>query len=234
MGLSYWKEKRERTRASGSHNPMTTLLFVRHGETEWNRIGRWQGHADIPLADEGRQQAAMLAERLIADSQPIDLIYASDLGRALETAQIVAVALGQPVHPLVELREMHLGRWSGLTSAEIRARYAADWDAFERGVDFRRGEHGETQADFRARVATVMERLVEEHPGQHLLVVTHGGTIRAAIYYVQQRLGVSEEIFIGNTSITEIAVRDGQYEIVRANDRSHLGVEHPVAEKQAL
>jgi probable phosphoglycerate mutase len=213
---------------------MTTLFFVRHGETEWNRIGRWQGHADIPLSEEGRQQAAILAERFVAEQEQFDHIYASDLGRALETAQIIAGALGMPVHPLIELREMHLGGWSGLTSAEIRAQYADDWDAFERGVDFRRGEHGESLADIRARIAAVIERLVAEHPGQRLLVVTHGGTIRAAMHYIQQRTGEVQEIFIGNTSITEIDVQDGQYTIVRANDRTHLDPAEHVAEKRAL
>lgn len=215
---------------------MTTLFFVRHGETEWNRIGRWQGHADIPLTEEGKQQAATLAERFVTEGEQFDHIYASDLGRALETAQIIAAALHMPVHPLIELREMHLGGWSGLTSDEIRSRYASDWDAFERGVDFRRGEHGESLADIRARVTAVIERLVGEHPGQRLLVVTHGGTIRAAMHYVQQRTGEVKEIFIGNTSVTEITVQDGQYTIVRANDRAHLelGTEEHIAEKRAL
>jgi broad specificity phosphatase PhoE len=213
---------------------MTTLFFVRHGETEWNRVGRWQGHADIPLSEEGKQQAATLGERFVTERQEFDHIYASDLGRALQTAQIVAAALGMPVHPLIELREMHLGGWSGLTSAEIRTQYADDWEAFERGEDFRRGEHGESLADIRARIAEVIERLVAEHPGQRLLVVTHGGTIRAAMHYIQQRTGDSTEIFIGNTSVTEIKIEDGRYEIVRANDRSHLGIEESVAEKRAV
>jgi broad specificity phosphatase PhoE len=230
----YWKEKRERTRACGSHKDMTTLIFVRHGETEWNRIGRWQGHTDVPLTEEGKQQAVALAERFVDEKQHFDHVYASDLGRALETAQIVAAALGRPVHPLIELREMHLGGWSGLTSDEIRARYAADWDAFERGVDFRRGEHGESLADLRARVAAVIERLVRDHPGERLLIVTHGGTIRAAIHYVEQYTGPSPHTHIGNTSITEITVSDGRYEIVRANDHAHVALAQPVGEKQAL
>lgn len=213
---------------------MTTLFFVRHGETEWNRIGRWQGHADIPLADEGRQQAAVLAEHFVSKHQQFDHIYASDLGRALETAQIIGIKLHMPVHPVIELRELHLGGWSGLTSTEIRERYASDWDAFERGIDFQRGEHGESLADIRTRVADVIERLVSDHPDQRLLIVTHGGTIRAAIHYVQQRTGAFEEVFIGNTSVTEIAVQDDQYTIIRANDQSHLDIEAQVAEKRAV
>ncbi len=213
---------------------MTTLFFVRHGETEWNRIGRWQGHADIPLTAQGREQAVLLAERFAAEGQTFDHIYASDLGRAFDTAQIIASALGMPVHPLIELREMHLGNWSGLTSTEIKARYADDWDAFERGIDFRRGAHGETIAEIRERVAALIEKLVVEHPAQQLLIVSHGGTIRTAMQYVQQQTGDSTDIFIGNTSVTEIRVENGHYTIVRANDRTHLSLEDQAIERRSL
>src|SRR3712207_2534231 len=110
---------------------MTTLVFVRHGETDWNRVGRWQGHADIPLSTAGREQAAALAARFLREGRRFDHVYASDLGRAFETAQIIASTLKLPVHPLIELREMHIGAWSGLTSEEIRTRYPREWSLYE-------------------------------------------------------------------------------------------------------
>ncbi len=202
---------------------MTTLFLIRHGETEWNRNGRWQGHADIPLSDEGRDQAKRLAQRLVAEGQQFDQIYASDLGRAFETASIIAGAFGLPVHPLIELREIHIGTWSGLTSTEIRTRFPDEWALFEAKRDFPRGTHGETMADFRGRAARVVVDLVRKHPGERLLIVTHGGVVRAMLHYVSSFTGESHEIHIENTSITELHFQDGRPHVVRSNDAAHLG-----------
>src|SRR5688572_30474192 len=102
---------------------MTTILLIRHGETEWNRNGRWQGHADIPLSQAGREQAQALAQRLVSEGAFFDHLYASDLCRAFETAQVVGRALNIPVHPFSPLREINVGSWSGLTRAEIIERF---------------------------------------------------------------------------------------------------------------
>ena len=88
---------------------MTTLLLARHGETDWNRARRWQGHADRPLTDRGRAQAAALAERL-ADIA-LDAVYSSDLRRARDTAEAVAAIQGVDVVELAELREVNVGSW---------------------------------------------------------------------------------------------------------------------------
>src|SRR3712207_5098434 len=127
---------------------MTTSVLIRHGETEWNRSGRWQGHADVPLSAEGRRQGRLLAAYLKQEGEPFAAVYASDLGRAVETAEIVARDLGVAVEPLVDLREMHIGAWSGMTTDESRTRYADAWVLHDGGVDFRRGDHGETWAEF--------------------------------------------------------------------------------------
>jgi broad specificity phosphatase PhoE len=201
---------------------MTTLVLVRHGETEWNRNGRWQGHTNVPLSAAGREQARRLAERLKAEGAMFDHIYASDLHRAFETAEIIATALGLAVHPLIELREIDIGAWSGLTSDEIRARYAEEWAFHEQGTDFRRGGHGETLQEFQTRVARVADQLVRTHPGQRLLVATHGGTVRALLHYVAQLTGYGMDTPIGNTSLTEVVFEDGTVRIVRANDTAHL------------
>ena len=201
---------------------MTTLVLVRHGETEWNRTGRWQGHADVPLSAEGRRQARYLAAALRLEGAVFDHIYASDLGRALETAQIVGDALNLPVHPLVELREIDIGGWSGLTSDEIRAAHPDEWTRFENDADFRRGVHGETMAEFRARVGKVLDHLVETHRGQRLLIVTHGGSIRAALRHLDPPGATLDAAPIGNTSVTEITLENGTAALVRANDISHL------------
>ena len=100
---------------------MTKLLLVRHGETDWNRHGRWQGGSDTQLNDLGREQARALAEELDGE---IDVLYSSDLARARETAEIVAAKLGLEVRLDPRLRERGFGSWEGLTTIEIEERFA--------------------------------------------------------------------------------------------------------------
>lgn len=200
---------------------MTTLVLIRHGETEWNRIGRWQGHADVPLSDLGREQARRVAARLRAEEQRFDHIYASDLARAFETAGIIASALELPVHPLIELREMHVGAWSGMTRDEIRVKYPEQWSLYTGGGDGPRGGHGETNEALRARVVGILERLVRDHPEQRLLVVSHGGPIRTLVSHIERLTGLPTDLQIDNTSITEIRFAGAIPQIVRVNDAAH-------------
>ena len=145
---------------------MTTILLARHGETEWNRIGRWQGWADPPLNEKGRGQARELAEQLRA--VPFDAVYSSDLRRAHETAVIVAEPHDVPVVVDPGLREVDIGSWSGLTWSEIEKRFP----------DGRRPD-GETREQHVARVLAAVERAARSHAGGRILLVTHGGTMRA-------------------------------------------------------
>lgn len=139
---------------------MTTLLLVRHGETDWNAEGRLQGHTDRPLNETGRRQARQLAERLAGER--IDAIYASDLGRAKETAEIVGERLGLTVVIDTDLREKNWGNWEGLTGDE------------RVHVEF----EGESTEEHRTRIVRAVKRIAERHPDQRIVVVTHGGSLR--------------------------------------------------------
>ena len=139
---------------------MATLLLVRHGETDWNASGRLQGHTDRPLNDYGRRQARELADRLSDDG--IAAIYASDLSRAKETAEIVGARLGLPVVVDADLRERNWGSWEGLTPSE------RDAVAFE----------GETPQEHRDRLMRAVRRIAARHPAERVVVVTHGGSMR--------------------------------------------------------
>lgn len=139
---------------------MTTLLLVRHGETDWNADGRLQGQTDRPLNDFGRHQARELAEEL-ADEQ-LDAVYASDLSRARETAEILGEQLGLAAVLDPDLREKDWGTWEGLTSVE-RDR-----------VEF----VGESTQEHAERMLRALRRIAERHPGGRVLVVTHGGSLR--------------------------------------------------------
>ena len=161
------------TRASLSHVTTTRLLLARHGETDWNRTGRWQGQADPPLNDAGRRQAAALAEQLVGDG--VAAIYSSDLRRASETARVVGDRLGLPVVERPDLREIDVGSWSGLTRDEVRERFP---DGFARWLDGEIGHDGESREQLTTRVVAAIERIAAEQAGGTVLVVTHGGAIR--------------------------------------------------------
>lgn len=139
---------------------MTTILLVRHGETDWNREQRFQGHADPSLNDLGRTQARELAESLAGDA--LDAVYASDLRRAYETAEIVGARFGLSVGQEAGLREIDVGSWQGLTRAEIDGR---EWD-------------GESYDQHRGRVLPALQQIADRHPDGRVLVVSHGGTLR--------------------------------------------------------
>jgi broad specificity phosphatase PhoE len=152
----------------------TRLLLARHGETDWNRVGRWQGHADPPLNDAGRRQARALAAEVERDG--VAAVYSSDLRRASETAHVVADRLGLPVVEDPGLREIDVGSWSGLTRVEVRDRYP---EGFARWLQGEIGHDGETREELTDRVLGAVQRIAAAHEGETVLVVTHGGAIRA-------------------------------------------------------
>ena len=153
---------------------MATVLLARHGESDWNVERRWQGHADRPLTERGREQARALAERL--RSTTLEAVYSSDLRRARETALAVAAAQGLDVALVPALREVDVGSWSGLTLAEAATRFP---EGVRRWLDGRPGwDDGETYEEMGARVLAAVRRIASEHPDAPVLVVSHGGPIR--------------------------------------------------------
>jgi broad specificity phosphatase PhoE len=153
---------------------VTTLLLARHGETDWNSERRWQGHADRPLNDRGREQARELAASL---DGTVAAIYSSDLQRARETAEIVGATLGLPVVLDASLREVDVGEWSGLVHTEIESRYPEGFARWRQGLHG--WEQGESYDDMGVRVVAALLAIAARHPGETVLVVSHGGAIRA-------------------------------------------------------
>jgi broad specificity phosphatase PhoE len=191
---------------------VTTLLLVRHGETDWNRDGRWQGHADEPLNQRGREQARALADELGAESAAA--VYSSDLARAHETAEIIAARLGLPVAVDSRLREVDIGGWSGLTTAEIQTRFpekVARWRNADPSHSF---DGGESYAEMGERVVAALEEIAANHPDEQILVVLHGGPVRAVlahaagITYEEQR---HRREHLDNCGYVRIEVRDGVF-----------------------
>ena len=154
---------------------MTTLLLARHGETDWNRDGRFQGHADPMLNELGRRQAQELGLRL--RSEQIDAIWSSDLGRAKQTAFYIASQFAMPVRLSGELREMNVGSWSGFTREEIAERWPAEYTLWrETGRGWPDGENFDAMQQ---RVVDAILGIAAAHAGRQVLVVTHGGPMRA-------------------------------------------------------
>jgi broad specificity phosphatase PhoE len=166
---------------------VTTVHLARHGESDWNAAGRWQGHADRPLTELGRRQAAELAERLAC--VPLDAVYSSDLRRARETAEPVAKRHRLEVTVLRSLREVDVGAWSGLSRPEVERRFP---EAFARWRGGGQGwEDGETYEQMTERVVGAVLEIAAAHPGGEVLVVAHGGPIRA-LHAVALGLDISE------------------------------------------
>ncbi len=160
----------------------TRLLVLRHGQSEWNATGRWQGRADIALDATGRHQAHAAADVL----GTFDSIWSSDLQRAMETAAIIAARLGiGPVLVDGRLAETDVGPWQGLTHAEIEA----GWPGYVAGD--RRPPEAEPLADVVARVSASLAGIAARCPGGEVLVISHAGvlrTMRAALGETPQRL----------------------------------------------
>jgi broad specificity phosphatase PhoE len=186
---------------------VSTLLLVRHGETDWNRDGRWQGHSDTHLNDSGREQAARLADEL----DGVDVIYSSDLARARETAEIVAERVDLPVHLDPRLRERSFGAWEGKTGPEIESEFAAahaKWLAGGPGAD-----DAEPFAEFAARVESFLAEVVARHPDETVLIVAHGGSIRVIHARAQGLDYVRDHRLIPgvpNCTVARYAARDGK------------------------
>jgi broad specificity phosphatase PhoE len=189
---------------------VTTLILVRHGETDWNRDRRWQGHADTPLNERGRAQARGVAAEL-AD-EDVAAVYASDLARARETADIIASRLRRTVEVDARLREVDVGGWSGLTLREIESRFPDDVERWLAGDPTHAFDGGESYAAMGARVLGAINDIAARHPDDQVVVVLHGGPIRsllahaAGITYEEQR---HRRAHLDNCGLVRVVVRDG-------------------------
>jgi broad specificity phosphatase PhoE len=187
---------------------VTTLILARHGETDWNRDGRFQGHSDTSLNERGREQARALAE----DVDGVEVVYSSDLKRAVETAEVVAERLGLEVTVDSRLRERGFGAWEGLTRAEIEASFREDFDRWRTGDGFG-AQDAESHEAFAARIEAFLADVLERHPEETVLVIAHGGSIRvvqavaSGLDYLQDRRSIGAS---ANCSLARYAAREGK------------------------
>ena len=158
---------------------MTKIIFVRHGQTEWNVLGRYQGQTDVALSPLGIEQAEKLAAHFPVDK--IEAVYSSDLARAMKTASCVADRFGLTVEPRPELRELNFGDWEGLTYDEIVAKWPDALENFFQHPDVLEIPHGESFPKLRERALACVEEIVSRHPDQTVAVFAHGAILRTIL-----------------------------------------------------
>jgi probable phosphoglycerate mutase len=200
---------------------VTRLLVIRHGETAWNRETRIQGHIDIPLNATGRWQARQVAQAL--QDEGLHAVYSSDLQRAQDTAQAIAQASGVALVVDVQLRERHFGSLEGLTQDEItqtRPDEARRW----RERDPAYGpDGGETLQAFYDRCVGALTRLAQQHPGQTIAVVAHGGVLDC-FYRAANRVALHAPRTwkVTNASINRLIYHPEGFAMLSWADNRHL------------
>lgn len=202
----------------------TTLILIRHGETEWNRARRIQGHLDSALTAEGIAQALACAQRLAPEK--IDAVFVSDLGRARHTAEILTAERPLPVTVDASLRERCFGSGEGLTYAEVEDQYPQMFaQAGLVDSEFTLPD-GESRAVFHARVQSAIKRLAAANAGRCTLVVTHGGVLGVIYRWLNDMpIASALRIAIPNVAYNRIVVEPGGWKINVWADTSHLAVD---------
>ena len=202
---------------------MTKVVFIRHGQTEWNVNGRYQGQSDVPLSPTGKEQARLLAKNFPVAH--IDAIYASDLSRAMFTAQAVADKFNLPVQLEPAFRELCFGDWEGLTYAEITSQWSDAMSNFINHPDIMDIPNGENFPEVQARAMKRLNEIIALHEGQTIVITAHGAVLRtiltAALHMPLQYLWSIRQF---NTAINIVRYdQDANPTIELLNGNSHLG-----------
>ncbi len=158
----------------------TTIILVRHGQTEWNRIERFRGRADVPLNATGHQQAEAVASRMSGLSN-VAMIYSSPLSRCLNTAAPIAAVTGAEIRPLAGIIDLDYGEWQGLTPAEVRERDPEILRAWQQAPHLVTTPGGESVDAARERAVSAMEEVVRAHSGQTVVLVSHEAICRLLV-----------------------------------------------------
>lgn len=199
----------------------TKVILIRHGETEWNLSGRWQGHADSPLSPRGESQAVALGVRMSKES--LDHFYTSDLERAQHTSRLVGEPSGWVANPLESLRERDLGVLEGLTTDEMRQIHPSEYQSFRNdGPDYQ-VPGGESFRQFCDRCSQALEGVSARHPGKIIGLMTHGGFLGAIFRYVLKiPLDAERNYVLLNCSINRLEKTDKGWNLVSWGDIAHL------------
>jgi probable phosphoglycerate mutase len=203
--------------------PTTEIIFIRHGETEWNRENRFQGGTDIHLNEQGHEQARRVARRLAG--LPVAALYCSDLTRARQTAEPIARALGLSLSVEPALRERSYGIFEGRTHEDMVREFPDIYESWRlRDARYAIPGGGESLFALRERVFGQMEQLARRHAGQLVAAVTHGGVLDAVYRLVTATPGDIARTFpIPNAGINRIGWDGERFAVIDWGDVAHLG-----------
>lgn len=196
----------------------TTVILIRHGETEWNVLHRFQGLTDIPLNDTGRQQAGFAKNGLLHTD--LDAIYTSPLQRAVETAEIIRGDRNIPIYPIDGFREMGIGEWEGLLVSEIDEQYPGMYDIWRTAPTQIRLKGGEPFTETRRRAWKTFCEIVKKHKGKTVLIVSHMMCISSILLTIA---GIPlDEVWqhpIGNAALNIVEMDEGGKAVITAWSR---------------
>ena len=203
----------------------TRVILVRHGQTTWNEGSRFQGHLDSPLTQAGIQQAETLGRRLAAEK--IGAIYSSDLGRAMQTAEIIARHTTHRVVSDTRLREQCLGIFEGLTKDEIPSRYPAEWQRYHARDPEYIVPGGESPRGRFEMGLACLEELAARHRGENIVVVTHGGLVQGMFRRVTGvPFSEARRFSIQNTAYNSFLRHEEGWSLQTWGDVTHLSEVH--------
>lgn len=200
--------------------PPQTVLLIRHGETDWNAEGRWQGFARTDLNAVGRTQAEALAAYL--RDRPIRAVISSDLPRTLQTAQPLASALGLEPQTDTRWREINLGVFQGLTFAEMQKHYPQELAARNADLWGYTYPRGESRRDLQNRAFDAWQSVLSETEGPEVAVISHGGTIKTLLWKLFGEGDARVDVHIPNTSITTIDIDTNHWHLREMAATPHL------------
>ena len=200
---------------------MNTYYLVRHGQTVWNTLGKTQGHGNSPLTELGERQASELAEAL--KNYPIDMIYCSDLGRAVQTAEIVGSKLNIKVEPTDLLREMGFGIWEGMPMKKIEKMYPDTFRMWREEPDKAHIPKGEALSMVKDRTEKLIKVLNDKYDNRHILLVSHSVTVRVMLLdFLESHVRNLYRIKQDNTALNIVEYRNYGPVIMKMNDTRHL------------
>ena len=198
-----------------------TFYIVRHGQTDWNILGKTQGHGNSELTQKGEEQAFELAKAIKEYS--IDDIYSSDLGRAIQTAQIIGNEIGVDVNETESLREMGFGDWEGLLIDEIKKDHAKTYETWRNQPHLANIPNGETLHIIKDRVDNFIKKLNEKYDNKHILLVSHSVTVRVMLLsFLNSGVENIYRIKQDNTALNIVECRNYGPVVIKMNDTSHI------------
>lgn len=202
---------------------VTRFCLVRHGETDWNIERRLQGQIDTQLNDTGRQQAEALGRALAGTGRRFAALYASDLQRTRQTADAISRCMRLDARPEPALRERHFGCFQGMTFPEAEQKMPEDFRRFRSRDPAYVPADGESLAMFQLRVRSFLETAAARHPGEDVLIVSHGGVLDIAYRLARQLpLSRARDFPIPNAALNWISRQGDSWQLDSWADQSHL------------